>query len=600
MESIQRKLTALLILLPIALVVCLLPAPAWATIEEGDQSQPTDEEVAAAIEAGLISTDVSQSIASGGGVDEGDELPYVALGAQSDLSLFTQSSKVSSSPYTINEYSGATMFETAVAQATAAYTTSEYAIIAGPGDAWVDALSAAGLAGGVNCPILFSEKNSMHEATMAALKQLGVSKVIIVGGPAAVGAGVEKDLESAGITVEARLGGKDCYDTQMKIYEYGLENNYWSGDLAIIATGTWFGDALSVSPVAYKLKAPIFLVGKTKTLNSAQMAAWKKAAEDGMFKNIEAVGGEAVVSPKAIAFGNEMIKKAGGTGEVAWEWGQTQYETSTAIASHAVKYQGFKWNNVAFTTGNQPYDALAGSVYQGATSSVMLLADSAYASTIGAAYAHHSDIKTMRFFGGKRALASNTRIGIADAFGIPYASIPNFKLYLDAGHGYNDMNNGYYSGGATGNGYVEYELTYELSHLVYNILHDEYGVDIFLNDDGGPYRYRHAEAVAQGCDMIVSIHFNAAGGSGSLTLVHSYNNAEMSWPLAEQVHPYLVSSMGLYDYGVRPQAVAILGGQLPAILLEICFIDNWYDMQIYQANKSTVARNIAYGIIAKP
>ena len=594
-SSLKKRIVAVLLFCTIAALS--VPSIAWATIEEGDQSEPTDEEIAAATDAGWIETGSKDAAAS----EEDDSLPYVALGAQSDISLGAQGSKVSSAPYTIKEYSGATMYETAVSQAEAAFMKSEYAIIAGPGDAWVDALSAAGLAGALKCPILFSEKNSMHPASMQSLKKMGVKKVLIVGGTAAVGAGAQKDLEDAGIEVKKRLGGKDCYGTQMEIFNYGIENNLWSGDLAIIATGTWFGDALSVSPVAYKLKAPIFLVSGTKDLNATQKDAWKKASEKGMFKKVEAVGGEAVVSKSAIAFGNEMIKKAGGTGEVAWEWGQTQYETSSAIANYAVKHQGFDWDNVAFTTGKQPYDALAGSVYQGSSNSVMLLADSAKATTISEAYAQRSRIKTMRFFGGKRALTSNTRIGIADKFGIPYASIPNFKLYLDAGHGPNDLGNGYYSSGATGNGYEEYELTYELAHKVYDILHGEYGVDIFLNDDGGPYRYRHAEAVAQGCDMIVSIHFNATpGGSGSLTLVHSYNDAEMSWPLAEQVHPYLVSSMGLHDYGIRGQQVAILGGQLPAILLEICFIDNWYDMQIYQANKSKVARNIANCIIAKP
>lgn len=582
-------------LLALAFAACLAPSVAWATVEEGDQSQPTDEEIAAAIDAGWIEADPKSTSA----IEESDSLPYMALGAQSDVSLITQGSKVSSSPYTIKEYSGASMYETAVAQAKAAYKTSKSAIIAGPGDAWVDALAAAGLAA-TKGPILFSEKNAMNKASMQALKDLGVESVIIVGGPSAVGKGVEKDLKAAGIAVEERLGGTDCYDTQMKIYEYGLEHDCWSGDLAIVATARWFGDALSVSPVAYKLKAPIFLVANNGTLNSTQKSAWKKAAANGMFKKVEAVGGSAVISQKSIDFGNQMIKHAGGTGKVVWVWGQDQYETSAKIAEHAVKNQGFKWDNVAFTTGRQPYDALAGSVFQGSTSSTMLLADSAYSPTITVAYAHHSSIKTMRFFGGKRALTSNTRIGIADKFGFPYAAIPNFKLYLDAGHGYNDMGNGYYAGGATGNGYVENDLTVELAHLVQGVLANEYGVDMFVNDDGGPYRYRHAEAVEQGCDMIVSIHFNAAGGSGSLTLVHSYNNAEMSWPLADQVHPYLVSSMGLNDLGINPQEVAILGGQLPAILLEVCFIDNYYDMQIYQANKSTVARNIAKGIVAKP
>ena len=592
MKLMHGKKSIFAALLPLAIVACLAPSAAWATVEEGDQSQPSDEEIAAAIAAGLISDGSSEPAKS-----DDSAFPFQALGAQSDDVQLSIQSSVSSAPYIIKEYSGYSMYETAVSQAKATYKKSKSAIIAGPGGAWVDALAAAGLAA-TKGPILFSEANAMNAASLQALKDLGVESVIIVGGPMAVGTGVEKDLEKAGIKVEERLGGTDCYDTQMKIYEYGLDNGCWSGDLAIIATARWFGDALSVSPVAYKLKAPIFLVANNGNLDSAQKSAWKKAAANGMFKKVEAVGGPMVISQKSIDFANEMITSAGGKGEVAWIYGDDQYGTSSAIATHAVKNQGFTWDKVAFTTGYQPYDALAGSVFQGSSNSVMLLADSAYSTTISTAYSHHSDITTIRFFGGKRALTSNTRIGIADKFGFPYAAIPNFKLYLDAGHGYNDMNNGYYAGGATAFGYVENDLTVELAGKVARILRNEYGVDLFLNDDGGPYRYRHAEAVAEGCDMIVSIHFNAGGGSGTLALVHSYNDAEMSWPLAQQVYPYLRDSMSLYSYGIRGQEVAILGGQLPATLLEVCFIDNWNDLSTYLNNKDWVARQIAYGIVA--
>ena len=98
--------------------------------------------------------------------------------------------------------------------------------------------------------------------------------------------------------------------------------------------------------------------------------------------------------------------------------------------------------------------------------------------------------------------------------------------------------------------------------------------------------------------MIVSIHFNAGGGSGTLALVHSYNDAEMSWPLAQKVYPYLRDSMGLYSYGIWEQEVAILGGQLPATLLEVCFIDNWGDLSTYLNRKDYVAQQIAAGIVS--
>ena len=136
-----------------------------------------------------------------------------------------------------------------------------------------------------------------------------------------------------------------------------------------------------------------------------------------------------------------------------------------------------------------------------------------------------------------------------------------------------------------------------LPNLVGSELRNTYGVNVYVNDNGGPYKYRHAEAVELGCDAIVSIHFNAGGGTGSESLRHSYNAAEYSQIWQFQIHPYLINGVGLTDRGKKTQEVAILGGQLPATLLEVCFIDNWSDMNQYQARKGEIARQIAAGIV---
>lgn len=259
--------------------------------------------------------------------------------------------------------------------------------------------------------------------------------------------------------------------------------------------------------------------------------------------------------------------------------------------------QGFKWDSAAFATGYEPYDALAGSVLQGKSKSVLLLVGPSSSATISAAASNKGSIASLRFFGGKNAIKPSQRMAIADAFGAPYAALPDFKVYVDAGHGQNDAGNGYYAPGACANGYEEATLTRELANLVGNELRNTYGVSVYVNDDGGPYKYRHAEAVALDCDAIVSIHFNAGGGTGSESLRHSYNAAEYSQIWQFQIHPYLINGVGLTDRGKKTQEVAILGGQLPATLLEVCFIDNWSDMNQYQARKGEIARQIAAGIV---
>mgnify|MGYP002574489212 FL=1 len=62
---------------------------------------------------------------------------------------------------------------------------------------------------------------------------------------------------ATGAEVE-RIWGESLFDTQMAVYERGA--GQWSGDLVIVATGADFPDALSIAPVAYAKKAPVFLV----------------------------------------------------------------------------------------------------------------------------------------------------------------------------------------------------------------------------------------------------------------------------------------------------------------------------------------------------
>ncbi|TNU89940.1 hypothetical protein FIC87_09955 [Eggerthella lenta] len=301
----------------------------------------------------------------------------------------------------VKTFGGATMFETAVAEAKAAYPSSDTVILAGPGDSWVDALAGAGLAGALDCPILFAERTSLHPATKAALQQMGVKNAVVLGGTAAVSDGVVEELKGMGIALKARLGGDDCYDTQMKIYNYGLDNGLWASNMVIVATGGHYGDALSASPVAFAKKAPIFLV-QDGDLPAAQRKALTDAYKGKKVSSAVIVGGTAAVSIEAEGFLREL-------GSRTRLDGPTQYETSSKIAAWAVKNQGLSWNSAAFTTGKAPYDALAGSVLQGKTNSVMLLVDDSQMAAVKEASVNKGSISGIRFFGGTAAISPSLR-----------------------------------------------------------------------------------------------------------------------------------------------------------------------------------------------
>ena len=484
-------------------------------------------------------------------------------------------------------------------EALAAFSSSEHAIIAG-GEGWPDALAASTLAGALSCPIMLTPGDSLHGAVADALSQLGVNHVIVVGDKNAVSDEVVAQLGTYG-AVE-RVSGTTRYETQLAIYQYGLDKGLWASDFVIVANGgsAHFADALSASPFAYRAKAPVFFVADDGQLPAGQEAALVAGAKRGLFKKAVIVGDENSVSQRAEGFMWLVSQVASGLSRnVERLAGADRYATSAAIATWAVGNGYLSWDKAAFATGSKPYDALGGGALQGESGSVMLLVDEGALETIDAMRHSGSAIGSVRFFGDKASVSASVRMYVADVLGAPYTEIDGLKIYVDAGHGWNDSNNGAYDPGAMGSGYEEATLTKELAGLVGAELRNRYGVDVYVNDDGGYYKYRHAEARSLGCDMIVSIHFNAGGGSGTESLIHSYNAAWRSSALQAAIHPSLVKATTLADRGKKTQQVAILGGPLPATLLEIGFIDNAFDMAVYQANKAAIARAIASSALSE-
>lgn len=541
------------------------PAVAHATIT-GDQTPLTDEEIASAIASGQI-----------------------ASSAPDDESISTYANSF------FDCYSGADRFEVSAMEAKEAFSVSSRAIIVGE-NGWADALSAAGLAGICDCPILLTQTNGIPGVIQNALKYLGVSEVTIVGGPATVTPNVEQRLRSMGMTV-SRIGGADRYEVQTNIYSSVTSS--WTSDTVFISSGVRFPDALSISPASFKSHAPIFLVQDDGNLNDHQKQLISTMAANGVIKRAVITGGPHSVSGGTESYLKAIKKSDGSDLNVERLGGADRYEASANIADWAVRNGILSWDGTALAMGSLPYDALCGSTLQGKRNSAMLIVDK-YSGNNQYAYNRMKWNKgafgSIRVFGGKASIPATVRMDVADIFGVPYNQIPGFKVYIDAGHGFNDSNNGVFDPGAIGSGYREADLTVELARKVSNILRDKYGIQTFVNDDGGWYKLRHAEAQELGCDFIVSIHFNSFRGTGTETLIHSQNAQARSWSLQDTIHPKLIEGTNLKDRGQKTQQVAILGGPLPATLLEVAFIDNPSDMRVYQSRKDMVAEKIAEGI----
>jgi N-acetylmuramoyl-L-alanine amidase len=179
-------------------------------------------------------------------------------------------------------------------------------------------------------------------------------------------------------------------------------------------------------------------------------------------------------------------------------------------------------------------------------------------------------------------------------------------IYLDAGHGWGSSTAGVRDPGAGGIGYEEATETTELAMLTAQYARSLYGLNVYTNAGanaatGVNYRLRQLDAKNRGCTSLVSIHFNAATGlaTGTESYIHSVNAAAGSDQLQAIMHTALVGALGLSDRGMRQAGFAVVSGKdtgLPATLLEVCFIDNPSDMQIYKEREDAVARALAKGL----
>ncbi|MGV8895907.1 MAG: cell wall-binding repeat-containing protein [Rhodoglobus sp.] len=126
-----------------------------------------------------------------------------------------------------------------------------------------DALAAGSAAGREHAPIILVNGNDplLAPSTIDLMYGLGVSHAYVVGGTGTVSNGVENSIRSNltpsgrfDTTYLSRLAGGDRYSTAVSV------NGMWAdSDVAIIATGSGFADALGGGTLAGALGVPLFL-----------------------------------------------------------------------------------------------------------------------------------------------------------------------------------------------------------------------------------------------------------------------------------------------------------------------------------------------------
>lgn len=169
------------------------------------------------------------------------------------------------------------------------------------------------------------------------------------------------------------------------------------------------------------------------------------------------------------------------------------------------------------------------------------------------------------------------------------------KIYLNAGHD-RQLDSGAVNQRLN---LRECDEAYTLSLLVQQYL-EHNGMAVLFGQNDDLYAVCD-EANAAECDLFVSIHFNAFNGraSGTETLISGSTGSLM---LGHCVQSNLKAVLNLPNRGLkeRPSLFVLRNTMMPAVLVEVCFIDNDCDWRRYEAHKDDAAKAIATGIMQYP
>lgn len=170
-----------------------------------------------------------------------------------------------------------------------------------------------------------------------------------------------------------------------------------------------------------------------------------------------------------------------------------------------------------------------------------------------------------------------------------------FSLMLDAGHGGSDP-------GAVYEGRQEKDDTLKLTLAIGEILQNN-GIDVEYTRTTDVYEtpYQKAlEANEAGVDFFISIHRNSFPTDNVVSGVESlvYDLSGIKYEMAQEINEQL-ETIGFVNLGVqaRPNLVVLKRTNMPAVLVEVGFINSNTDNQIFDANFDAIAQAIADGIL---
>ena len=170
-----------------------------------------------------------------------------------------------------------------------------------------------------------------------------------------------------------------------------------------------------------------------------------------------------------------------------------------------------------------------------------------------------------------------------------------YTIMLDAGHGGRDP-------GAVFNGRQEKDDTLRLTLAIGEILQNN-GVDVEYTRTTDVYTSPYERAMKAnnaGVDFFISIHRNSFPTDNEVFGVESlvYDLSGIKYQMAQDINDQL-EAIGFVNLGVkaRPNLVVLRRTRMPAVLVEVGFINSDVDNRLFDDNFDDIAQAIASGIL---
>lgn len=158
------------------------------------------------------------------------------------------------------------------------------------------------------------------------------------------------------------------------------------------------------------------------------------------------------------------------------------------------------------------------------------------------------------------------------------------SVCLDPGHGMSNKRTGVYDPGAYAFGKKEAEIAMEWANELRIVLQSRGHRVIrtrISSSDHTPVTERAGIAEQYGCEIMLSLHCNAANGSANGT--ETFYRGKLNAPMAEKINAAICKALGTKSRGIKTEEqsqharLAVMAFQ-PCFLIELGFIDNAADL----------------------